>query len=151
MKIRKAILLDLTGIILFCSKKAEILGPEDPYLDKHYLRRQLTQAMKAKDSEVFIALTKNNIICGVLWAWIAGYAWNQQSYVTDIIFVADQGGNFLINKMEEWGKANHASRSTMQAHLTFKKGERVKNLYRRKGYDEVGAVFEKILRNTDNG
>lgn len=143
MKLRKAYYTDLTGIILFCARQTDVLGPDDPPLNKGYLRVQLKKAIKSQESEVFLLVNKGQI-CGVLWAWLAGYAWSKQTYVTDILFLAERGGNLLMNAMKKWGKANGARRWAMQTHLKLD-GERVKKLYMRKGLREVGSVMEGSL------
>lgn len=145
MRIRSATLLDITGIILYCtSRQDEVLGPEDPRVWSGHFRRQLKHAIRSDDSQVFIVLNKSNVICGVFVAWIAGYCWNPLQYATDILFLADQGGNFLLNKVEAWAKSKGVKKLILQTHLAFQ-GDRVKKLYTRKGFTEVGSVFEKEL------
>jgi len=142
MKIRPAYLTDITGIVRFCvERQSKVLGEEDPPVSPNHLRRNLGVAMRDKDTQIFIAITKDGGLAGVLWAWLAGYVWSHERYVTDILFVADQGGNYLINKMLDWAASRNVHRATMQTHLNG--GERVKNLYQRKAFREVGSVFER--------
>jgi len=143
MKIRPAYLTDVTRIIIFCKAHEHLLGEHDPKVNSAYLRRQLRQAIGAKDQAVFIIFDNKNTLKGVIVCWLAPYIWNTQLYVTDILFLADQGGNFLINKMEQWGRKHGAARSTMQTHDCF--DPRVEKLYTRKGYHRSGAVFEKVF------
>lgn len=141
MKIRRAVLTDVTRIIIFCKDHEHLLGADDPRVNTGYLRRQLKHALNAKDQAVFVTLDKDNRLAGVLVCFVAPYIWNPELYVTDILFLADQGGNFLMNKMEQWGRSVGATRATMQTHLCF--DQRVEKLYERKGYQRSGAVFEK--------
>jgi len=142
LKVRAALLTDITRIIIFCKAHEHILGEDDPHIQAGYLRRQLKQAVKANDQAIFITTRKNTLL-GVIVCWIAPYIWNTQLYVTDILFVADQGGDRLMKAMEKWGKANGARSAAMQTHLAF--DPRVEKLYSRKGFKKVGAVFEKAF------
>ena len=135
--------MDITRIMLFCKEHEHLLGENGPPLHVGYLRRQIKQCIKEKDTQVFITVNKDNRILGLVVCWIAPYLWSRQLYVTDILFVADQGGDVLMKKMEAWGKANGARVSTMQTHLGL--DDRVEKLYERKGYERVGAVFEKPM------
>lgn len=143
MKIREAVITDITRIIRFITDHEHLLGDADPKPQPGILRRQLKLGLKSKDMAIFIALDKDNQIKGVIVCWIAAYFWNHERYVTDILFLADQHGNLLMNVMEKWGKANGAKRATMQTHNCF--DPRVELLYQRKGYQPSGSVFEKVF------
>lgn len=143
MRIRPAALTDVTRIIVFCKDHEHLLGETDPKVNTQYLRRQLRVAINAKDQAVFITLDNENRLLGVIVCWVAPYIWSTQLYVTDVLFLADQGGNFLMNKMEQWGKSKGAVRATMQTHVCF--DQRVEKLYERKGFQRSGTVFEKIF------
>ena len=143
MRIRPAVLTDVTRIIQFVKAHEHLLGENDPKVSTGYLRRQLKHALKAKDQAIFITLDNNNKLLGVVVCFLAPYIWSQELYVTDVLLLADQGGNFLINKLEQWGKKRGAKRSTLQTHTCF--DQRVEKLYERKGYQRSGAVFEKVF------
>ena len=135
--------MDLIPIMIFCRAHEHLLGENGPPLHAGYLRRQLKMSIKEKDQQVFITVDDNRKVLGLIVCWIAPYIWSQLLYVTDILFVADQGGDLLMKKMETWGKANGARCAAMQTHLGF--DPRVEKLYTRKGFERVGSVFEKPI------
>ena len=135
--------MDLTRIMVFCRDHEHLLGEDGPPLHAGYLRRQLKQAIKEQDQAVFITVNDDRDVLGLIVCWVSPYIWSSLLYVTDILFVADQGGDVLMKKMETWGRANGARAAAMQTHLGL--DDRVEKLYERKGFKRVGAVFEKPI------
>lgn len=143
MRTRTAYIADLSRIVAFCREHEHLLGPDDPKLNAGYLRRQLKQAIREGDQAVFIVCDNDDHLKGVIVCFVAPYIWSSQLYVTDILFVADQGGDVLMKKMIQWGKSQGAQAAAMQTHLGF--DPRVEKLYQRKGFTKVGAVFERPI------
>ncbi len=143
MKVRAATIMDLTRLMVFCKNHEHLLADAGPPLNTGYLRKQLNQAIKANDEAIFITVDEGQKVLGLIVCWIAPYIWSRQLYVTDILFVADSGGDVLMKKMEQWGRANGACCAAMQTHLGFDR--RVEKLYARKGFKKVGFVFEKPI------
>ena len=138
-----ATLMDVTRIMVFCKNHEYLLGDDGPPLHAGYLRRQLKQAIKEDDQAVFITVNNDRDVLGLIVCLVAPYIWSSVLYVTDILFVADQGGDVLMKKMEGWGRSKGARAAAMQTHLGL--DPRAEKLYTRKGFKRVGAVFEKPI------
>lgn len=143
MKVRPALLTDITRIIIFCRAHEHLLRDDDPRVDAGYLRRQLRNCIKDSEAVVLVAIGGNQIK-GVLIGWLMNWAWNPQRYGTDILFLADQGGDYLMRKFEAWCRQHGARRVLQTTHLEYQ-ADRVEKFYSRSGRVKTGHVWEKML------
>jgi hypothetical protein len=137
MIVRKANLNDLAPLLEFGRRHFEASNFAPLKWNGVIARRTLKDAMVSPNSRVFIAMKNGNVV-GALIGDIYMMPFSAAMCATDIAFVADAGGDMLLDAFLEWCKTRKVKRIDMGV---SQEDPRVDNLYKRKGFIPSGTMF----------
>lgn len=137
MIIRKATLNDIASILDFGRQKFMQSNMSEMGWNSVIARRTIKDAMTDPNQRVFLALKDGNV-SGCLIGQIYHMPFSPCLCATDLAFVADQGGNRLVDEFLKWCKSRNVRRIDMGV---SQEDRRADNLYLRKGFKRAGGMF----------
>lgn len=137
MVIRKATLNDIASILDFGRQKFMQSNMSEMGWNSVIARRTIKDAMTDPNQRVFLAL-KDGDVAGCLIGQIYHMPFSPCLCATDLAFVADQGGNRLVDEFLKWCKSRKVRRIDMGV---SQEDRRADNLYLRKGFKRAGGMF----------
>lgn len=142
MHARLALLTDLSAIVAFGKGAHERSNYRDIRYNAVHTRRVVKDAIRDPDSCVYIALRGGNV-CGLLIGNVSPLPFSPLLAATDMVFVAERGGDMLLDLFLKWAKRMKAVRVDLGV-SDDDPGDRVGNLYQRKGLRRAGGVYYKV-------
>lgn len=147
VRCRLAKIEDLSAIVAFAAK----LYPQSNYaagglpFNAVIARRTCKSAMTNKDSRVWVT-TKDGVICGFLICIVGPMMFTHYAGGSDLFFMAEAGGDKLIDAAVHWCKLRGVARIDMGISAGVgDREETFKRLWRRKGFMYSGPVFSMNL------
>ncbi len=92
---------------------------------------------------VFIARRAGKV-CGLLVGMKLPMPWSAGFCATDLVFVADAGGDRLLRLFLAWCKQQRIRRIDMSVSDTSANAERIGALYERAGFSRAGGAYYRI-------
>lgn len=144
MIVRKATLNDLSAIVEFGKR----MHPQTNYAPFEYnaviARRTAKAYMTRKDARVWVSERKG-AICGLLIAEVGPMPFSAHLAATDLIFVAEAGGDMLLRAFVEWAKLCGAARIDMGVSAGPVREDAVRRLFESEGFIYSGGMFHLNL------
>jgi hypothetical protein len=141
--VRRANELDLSNIVAFGKQAvAKTSYASLPY-NASKTRAFLKGAMKDPSVQVFVAIKDHNV-CGVLIGSVDVVLFSHVLMATDLAFIADAGGELLLDRFLAWAKQRGAAIVEMVSSQA-EGYERYSRLLEHKGFERSGGVFRLTL------
>ena len=142
--VRKAGLTDLSAMVAW-GKEAHArsnyadIAPFNAVMTRQFLKQAMTQPEEA----LFVAL--NPKVCGLLAGVVDVYPFSHTVFATDVLFVADQGGEKLLDAFIAWAKRRGA-RVMESFPSQSDRYDTLAHLFERKGFERCGGGFRLNLQ-----
>lgn len=138
--VRLAGLQDLTRLVIYGRRAHEQshLG-HIPY-NADITRATFRGAVLLKGQDAFVAERADGSLCGFLIAITAPLPSCRAKYATDAGFYAEAGGNKLLDAFLAWARDRRAACIYMGV-TQEDPGDRIRNLYTRKGLAPTGGMY----------
>jgi hypothetical protein len=134
---RRATSFDVSGICAFGRAKHAESNYSAPF-NSVWFRKVLTGALKDPDQCVFVAL-KDGEVCGLLIGCRMPMLFSPQYCATDQVFVADAGGDQLLDRFMDWCQKNRVVRIDMGNSQRDRQG--LDRLMARRGMQRAGGMY----------
>lgn len=144
MIVRKATLNDLSEIVAFGRRMIEQTNYAPFGYNAVIARRTAKEAMTRPDSRVWVA-ERDGAICGLLIGEIGAMPFSAHMAATDLVFVAEAGGDMLLDAFVEWCRLCKVARIDMGLSAGPMREEAVRRMFEAKGFVYSGAMFHKSL------
>lgn len=144
MIVRLAKLTDLSDIVALGAKLVPLTNYGPLGYNAVIARRVVKEAMTSKYSRVWITEDKGKIT-GLLIGEIGPMTTTAKMGATDLAFIADQGGDLLLDAFVDWCKLRKVSRIDMGISAGPEREEAIKRVMRRKGFVYSGPMFHMNL------
>lgn len=145
MRVRLAKPTDLSHIVAFGAR----VIPGTNYAPLGYnaviARRTAKSCMTDKDSRVWITEDAHGAIRGLLIGQIGQVPFSHYLAATDLVFVAEAGGELLLDAYVAWCKLRGVARIDLGASAGAGRDAALSRLLRRKGFARAGAMFTANL------
>jgi hypothetical protein len=139
---RLANLGDLTRMVMFGRNAHGRSNYSDVPFNAAVARDTLRGSVMLKGQDVIIAEREDGSLCGLLIALTIQLPFSRRKYATDGIFVAEQGGDKLLDAFLEWAKSKHVARVDM-SQSQFDSDDRCVALYTSRGLERTGGMYLK--------
>lgn len=141
MQVRLATLNDISDILAF-GKDAMARSNYSVFpFNAVVARRIVKQSMTSADSRVWIACRDNGVITGFLMGELGPMPMTHFHAATDLIFVADAGGDLLLDAFVEWCKMRHVARIDMGISAGPEREAAVRKMFESRGFVYSGPMF----------
>lgn len=140
MRVRKATIDDYEGILELMRRMQPNTNYADIPIDDKSVKMLVGSGIFTRREVSYVAEHEGNIT-GVLVGGLTPYLWNEKKfYATDVLFMAEQGGVWLLRKFVRWAKLHHKTHAII---LCEDAGHhaKVKALYERVGFKQIGGMF----------
>jgi len=140
---RKAEYEDAGNVASFLARMQPQTRYKEPPVNEASVKGLVLGSIAAKRAVCYVTEDKGEI-CGVLVGLVMPYVWNEAFfYATDYLFVAEKGGNLILQKFIRWCKKPRV--------LEIKLGESAGStiagpLYEAVGFKQVGGIYEMRLK-----
>lgn len=140
MQVRLATLSDLSDILAF-GKDAMARSNYNVFPFNAVVARRVVKAsMTSPDSRVWI-VERGGKITGFLMGEIGAMPMTHFHAATDLIFVADAGGDLLLDAFVEWCKLRHVARIDMGISAGPEREAAVRKMFESRGFVYSGPMF----------
>lgn len=141
MQVRLATLNDLSDLLAF-GKEAMARSNYAAFpFNAVIARRTAKAAMTSPDSRVWIAHRDDGRMCGFLIGEIGMMPFTHLFAATDLIFVADAGGDLLLDAFVAWCKMRNVARIDMGISAGPDREALARKLFESKGFTYSGQMF----------
>jgi hypothetical protein len=141
MRVRLAKLTDLSEIVAYGARTL----PHTNYAPLGYnaviARRTLKATMTDKDSRVWVSTDATGKIRGLLIGQIGQVPFSHFLAATDMVFVAEAGGELLLDAYLSWCKLRGVARIDLGVSAGPVREAAMVRLMRRKGLERAGTMF----------
>lgn len=137
---RLANLGDLTRLVMFGRVAHGNSNYSDIPFNAAVTRDMFRGAVLLKGQDVLIAEREDGSLCGFLICLTVQLPFSRRKYATGGAFYAEQGGDKLLDEFIAWAKSKHVARID-DVVSQADPGDRVSNLYVRKGFERTGGAF----------
>lgn len=145
MRVRLAKPTELSAIVAFGARVA----PQTNYAPLGYnavlARRTAKACMTDKDSRVWVTEDKAGAIRGVLIGQVGPLPFSHYLGATDLVFVAEQGGELLLDAYLAWCKLRGVARLDMGISAGPVREAAVRRIMARHGFVYSGMMFHRNL------
>lgn len=141
MRVRLATMLDLSDIVAFGKAAMEKSNYAQFPFNSVIARKIGKGMMTSKDSRVWVAETDGGKLTGFLIGEVGPMPFTHYYSATDLLFVADQGGDLLLDAFVEWCKLKGVARIDMGVSAGPEREEAVRRAFERKGFVYSGPMF----------
>lgn len=145
MRVRLATLSDLSAIVAFGARVHPVTNYAPMPFNAVIARRIAKNAMTSKDSRVWVSEDKHGMIRGVLIGEIGPLFFTHYLAATDLVFIAEQGGDLLRDAFVEWCKLRGVARIDMGVSAGPEREGAVKRSMRMAGFAHSGPMFHRNL------
>jgi hypothetical protein len=144
IQVRKAGLPDLSALCAFGKEQhARSNYAECAPFNAVMTRQFFKGAMTAPDHGFYVAT--DGTIRGLLLGHISTYPFSHVIYATDVLFVAEAGGDLLLDAFTAWARRRGA-RIMESAPSQSDRFDSLSRLYERKGFVRCGGTFRLMLQ-----
>lgn len=143
MHVRLATMLDLSDIVAFGKAAMEKSNYASFPFNAVIARKIGKGMMTSKDSRVWVAETEGGKLTGFLIGEIGPMPFTHYYSASDLIFVADQGGDLLLDAFVEWCKLRGVARIDMGVSAGPEREEAVRRAFERKGFTSARATTSR--------
>ena len=150
MHVRPVEWKDLPSLIILGSQMQAESLTRYPAVDPREVYTTVERVLKAPDQLLLLVAEDETGVVGFLSAFISKYSFSSElCAIHDVFFVTparrgSSAASRLVNGFEAWAEAMGA-RKTMIAVHTGVRPEITARFYRKKGYRQMGGVFDKDL------
>jgi hypothetical protein len=144
LAIRKAGLTDLSALCAFgkdqhAKSNYADCAPFNAVMTRQFFKEAMSQPAQA------LLIAKDTAIRGLIAGHVTTYQFSHTLFATDVLFVADAGGDLLLDGFIAWAKRRGA-RIMESAPSQSDRYESLCHLYERKGFVRCGGTFRLMLQ-----
>lgn len=140
MSARLATLADLSDIVAFGKRVVATTNyaafPYNAVIARRVVKQMMTQAT----SRVWVTERKGQIT-GLLMGEVGPMPFSHYMAATDLIFVAESGGDELLDAFIAWCKLRGVARIDMGVSAGPEREEAIKRMFAQHGFDYSGPMF----------
>lgn len=137
-------LTDLSDLLAFAKRKLESTNLAELGFNAVIARRTLKGAMTSPDSRVWVT-ERDGVIAGFLIGEIGPLPMTHHMGATDLAFLADAGGDLLLEAFIAWCNLRQVARIDMGVSAGPEHDDAVRRMYRGKGFVYSGSMFHRNL------
>lgn len=140
----------LSSILIYSRRACEASPSWGPLGYNAVIWRQTLLDSFRDPSSVVIAALNGNDVCGLLVGTKGPLPWCAGFGATDLVFVADRGGNLLLREFKSWCREKKVRRIDMgisDTEITDEDGECIAAdvMFRREGFSKSGRMYYQIM------
>lgn len=143
--IRLAKLTDLSEIMVLAARLKDDTNYRNLPFNAVIARRTCKSAMTDKDSRVWVSTHADGRIAGFLVGIVGPMVWTHYLGASDLYFMAEAGGDLLLDAFIAWAKLRGVARIDMGISAGGEREAALKRAFRRKGFDYSGPCFHLNL------
>ena len=140
-------LTDLSEVLAFAKRKLEDTNLNPLGFNAVIARRTVKNAMTSADSRVWVT-ERDGAIAGFLIGEIGPLPMTHHMGATDLAFLADAGGDLLLEAFKAWCKLRNVARIDMGISAGPEHDAAVRRMYGSKGFVYSGSMFHLNLLGT---
>lgn len=140
MRVRLATLDDISDILALGKKSMESSNYSVFPFNAVIARRIAKASMMSADSRTWVA-EHNGKLVGFLIGELGPMPMTHFHAATDLIFVADAGGDLLLDAFVEWCKLRHVARIDMGISAGPEREAAVRKMFESRGFVYSGPMF----------
>lgn len=137
-------LTDLSEIVAFAKRKLETTNYAGFEFNAVIARRTAKAAMTCPDSRVWVTERDGQIV-GLLIGEIGPMPMTHHMAATDLGFLADAGGDLLLEAFVAWCNLRNVARIDMGVSAGPEEDAAICRMFRRKGFTRSGSMFHMNL------
>lgn len=142
MHVRLAKLTDLSDIVAFAKQATARTNYDAHEFNSVIARRTAKQAMLSSDSRVWV-VDDDGAIKGLLIGEIGPMIMTHRMGATDLVFLADKGGDLLLDAFVDWCILRKVGRIDMGVSAGPEREAAIKRAMARKGFAYSGPMFHR--------
>ena len=139
ISIRKATHADMSAVVAFAKRKLEGSTYDGVPFNAVIARRTVKRALEDGDARVYVA-TREGELCGFIIGEIGPMPMSHHMGASDLAFLADAGGDLLVDEFIHWCRLRKVARIAMGVSASTA-APRSTRFFRRKGFSEGGGLF----------
>lgn len=145
MRTRKATTNDFDGILELMKRMQPNTNYANVPIDDQSVKMLVGSGIFERRETAYVAEHEGKIT-GVIVGGLTPYQWNRKMfYATDVLFMAEAGGAWLLRKLVDWAKKHHKTHAII---LGEDGGQhvRTKRLYQAIGFNQIGGIFRMEVK-----
>lgn len=140
MRARLATIADLSDIVAFGKRVVATTNYAEFAYNAVLARRVVKQMMTQATSRVWVAEHQGRIT-GLLMGEVGPMPFTHHMAATDLIFVAEAGGDELLDAFIEWCKLRKVARIDMGVSAGPEREDAIKRMFAKHGFGYSGPMF----------
>lgn len=151
MKARLAKMSDISDILALAKAELPATNYRGLPFNAVVARRTVQRSMTSADARVWVAVDEGGRIHGFLIGEIGEMTHVAHMAATDLAFMADAGGDLLLEAFVQWCKLRKVARIDMGVSAGPEREPAMRRMFERAGFSYSGPMFHMNLLGGDDG